>query len=359
MRHHKISKSIINRYGIFEDVVLKCDFVLNFRRTKRTADRTPPDDVAAHLKSSSELNLNTASTSVPIRTTRTSRLRAAAATHSDSSPSPRKSNRSSSVQSLLEDAKIKSPKNSKLLDRDKTRTNRRQSHEKENYKGASATRFDKDIGAIKTKTKHSINKTILEKDKSNFIMTSPKGKNADEKSGSKLNESRNMNSITEEKLTKNERIESKNEKPVRVNSEEFFNDIVNEKDMSNSLDKERIEDLFNNLVVDDVENQNGIEILINDEVMVDDGLKYNHNSCIPAANKAIDVNVDNVKIEDSVVPKVKEDVRGLLGAVCVRKVERFSELLSNLCSPCEADILFEDILVENGIDGDNKVVSYF
>ncbi|XP_075978885.1 uncharacterized protein LOC142978355 isoform X3 [Anticarsia gemmatalis] len=323
------------------------------RRPKRTSDRTPPEDVAAHLKSSSELNLNTASTSVPIRTTRTSRLRAAAATHSDTSPSPRKSNRSSSVQSLLEDGKTKSPKNSKLLDRDKARS-RRQSNEKENYKSASATRFDKDIGAIKTKSKHSINKTILEKDKSNFIMTSPKEKNVDEKSSSKIDEIRNKKSINEEKLTK--RIEVKNEKkPLRVNSEEFFNDIVNEKDITNSLERERIEDLFNNLVVDDVENQNGIEILINDEVLADDGLKYSHNSCIPAADKAIDVNVDNVKVEDSVVPKVKEDVGGLLGAVCVRKVERFSELLSNLCSPCEADILFEDILVENGIDGDNQV----
>ncbi|XP_047026886.1 supervillin-like isoform X3 [Helicoverpa zea] len=322
------------------------------RRPKRSPEQPPPDDVASHLKSSSELNLNTASTSVPIRTTRTSRLRAAAANLSDSSPSPRKSNRSSSVQSLLEDAKTKSPKNSKLLDRDK-RSNRRQSNEKENFKSASATRFDKDIGAIKTKTKHSINKNILEKDKNNFIVTSPKGKNADEKRSSKLDESRSKNSIIEEKKTNSEIYERKHEKPLRVNSEEFFNDIVNEKDTS-SIDDEKIDDLFNNLVVDDVENLNGIEIKINDQILDDDGLKYSHNSCIPAAdNKAIEVNNVDVYVEDSVVPKVKEDVGGLLGAVCVRKVERFSELLSNLCSPCEADILFEDILVENGIDGDN------
>lgn len=330
---------------------------LNFRRPKRTTSNTPSEDVAGNLKSSSELNLNAVTTSVPIRTTRTSRLRAAAATHSDTSPSPRKSNRSSSVQSLLEDVKIKSPKKSKLLDRDKTRPSRRQSNEKENYKSVTATRFDKDIGAIKTKSKHSNKKTILEKDKTNFIMTSPNGKNIDEKSVLKIDEKKNTNSIKEENLTNGKRIEVNNDKPSRMNSEEFFNDIANEKDISNNLDKEKIEDLFNNLVVDDVENQNGLEILINNEVMADNGLKYSHNSYVPAAKKAIDIKVDKVKVEDSVVPKVKEDVGGLLGAVCVRKVERFSELLSNLCSPCEADILFEDILVENGFDGDNNLVS--
>ncbi|XP_026746274.1 uncharacterized protein LOC113507610 isoform X3 [Trichoplusia ni] len=317
------------------------------RRPKKSSERTPPDDIAAHLKSSSELNLNTASTSVPIRTTRTSRLRAAAASQSDTSPSPRKSHRSSSVQSLLEDAKTKSPKNSKLLDRDKVRANRRQSNEKENLKSASAMRFDKEIGAIKTKSKHSINKNILEKDKNNFIMTSPKEKNVDEKRSSKLDESRNRNSIIEEKKTNSEKNENKPEKPLRVKSEEFFNDIVNEKDMSNSIDK--FDDLFNNLVVDDGEIVNGIEIKIDDVTTNENGLKYSHNRCIPAADKAIDV---NGYVEDSVETNVREDVGGLLGAVCVRKVERFSELLSNLCSPCEADILFEDILVENGIDGD-------
>ncbi|KAF9815506.1 hypothetical protein SFRURICE_019148 [Spodoptera frugiperda] len=324
------------------------------RRGKRSAEPTPSEDAGAHLKSSSELNLNTASTSVPIRTTRTSRLRAAAANLSDTSPSPRKSNRSSSVQSLLEDAKTRSPKNSKLLDRDK-RTNRRQSNEKENFKSSSSTRSDKDYGAIKTKSKHSINKNILEKDKNNFIVTSPKGKNVDEKRSSKLEESRNTNSINEEKKTNSEINERKHEKPLRVNSEEFFNDIINDKDMSNGIDEDKIDDLFNNLVVADVEVQNGIRVEEIDQILESDGLKYSHNSCIPAADKAIEVNVDYV--EDSVVPKVKEDVGGLLGAVCVRKVERFSELLSNLCSPCEADILFEDILVENGIDGDKHVVS--
>ncbi|XP_022829860.1 supervillin-like isoform X2 [Spodoptera litura] len=322
------------------------------RRTKRSTDLPPSEDVGAHLKSSSELNLNTASTSVPIRTTRTSRLRAAAANLSDTSPSPRKSNRSSSVQSLLEDAKMRSPKNSKLLDRDK-RTNRRQSNEKENFKGSSSTRSDKDYGAIKTKSKHSINKNILEKDKNNFIVTSPKGKNVDEKRSSKFDDSRNTNSINEEKKSNSEINERKHEKPLRVNSEEFFNDIINDKDMSNGIDEDKIDDLFNNLVVADVEVQNGIRVEEIDQILESDGLKYSHNSCIPAADKAIDVNVDYV--EDSVVPKVKEDVGGLLGAVCVRKVERFSELLSNLCSPCEADILFEDILVENGIDGEKHV----
>ncbi|CAD0200969.1 unnamed protein product [Chrysodeixis includens] len=321
------------------------------RRPKKSSERTPPDDIAAHLKSSSELNLNTASTSVPIRTTRTSRLRAAAASQSDTSPSPRKSHRSSSVQSLLDDAKTKSPKNSKLLDRDKIRSNRRQSNEKENLKSSIAMRFDKEIGAIKTKTKHSINKNILEKDKNNFIMTSPKEKNVDEKRSSKLDESRNRNSIIEDKKTNSEKYENKPDKPLRVNSEEFFNDIVNEKDMSSSIDK--FDDLFNNLVVEDGEIVNGIEIKIDDVTTNENGLKYSHNRCIPAADKAIEV---NGYVEDSVETNVREDVGGLLGAVCVRKVERFSELLSNLCSPCEADILFEDILVENGIDGDTGLM---
>ncbi|KAM3966427.1 LOW QUALITY PROTEIN: supervillin [Aphomia sociella] len=86
-------------------------------------------------------------------------------------------------------------------------------------------------------------------------------------------------------------------------------------------------------------------------------LNYSHkNSNIPVKQEAsLNKVVNIVKLENSgeVVPKVvkDEEVGGLLGAVCVRKVERFSELLSNLCSPREADILFEDVLVENGIDG--------
>lgn len=324
------------------------------RRPKKSANQTLDDD-GAHLKSSSELNLNTASTSVPIRTTRTSRLRAAAATQSDSTLVPRKSSRSSSAQSLLEGVKPKSPKNSKLLDRDKTRSNRRQSNEKENYKSTPATtRIDKDIGAIKTKSKHSITKTILEEDKNNFIKTNSKRKIIDVKSGSKVEESRNKYSVTEENLTNSTKSEIRNEKPIRINSEEFFNDIVDEKDMSNSLEKERIEDLFNSLVVDDIENRNGAKALVND-VSIDDGLKCSNNSSNHADVKAIDVNAVIVNVEGSVVPKVKEGTGGLLGAVCVRKVEKFSELLSNLCSPCEADTLFEDILVENGIDGDSKL----
>lgn len=295
--------------------------IFNSRRPKK-AELPSSDETAEHLKSSSELNLTTASTSVPIRTTRASRLRAAAA-HSDTSPSTRKSNRSSSVQSLLDDSKTKTK--SKIIDRDK-RPNRRQSHEKENAK--SATTYD--IGATKTKSKHSISKNILEKekDKSNFIVTSPKSKN-DEKLSSKL-----RNSIFQDKKAKEDKIH------LHVNGAEVFDDIVGD----NSLEKEKIDDLFNDLVV------NGVELKIDEgedtglvKVSPEDG-----------ANEAIDNS--NVKVEDSAVPKV-EDVGGLLGAVCVRKVERFSELLSNLCSPCEADLLFEDILVENGINGESTSVS--
>lgn len=290
----------------------------DFRRPKRV-DR-PPDETAEHFKSSSELNLSTASTSVPIRTTRASRLRAAAA-YSDTSPSPRKSNRSSSVQSLLDDSKTKT-KTSKILDRDK-RPNRRQSNEKANAKKSTIY----DIGATKTKSKHSISKNILEKDKSSFIATSPK---YDEKLSSISKSSTNENKKANEDIH------------IHVNGVEFFDDIVGD----NSLEKEKIDDLFNNLVV------NGVELKIDE----DEPTGLGDGKVKPDfANEAI-VDCNVVKVVDSVVPKV-EDVGGLLGAVCVRKVERFSELLSNLCSPREADLLFEDILVENGINGESTPVS--
>lgn len=310
--------------------------MLNFRRPKRTANRAATEEPAAHLKSSSELNLNTASTSVPIRTTRASRLRAAAANHSDSPLSHKKSIRSSSVQSLVEDGKSKSPKNSKILDRDKkSPAKRRQSHEKENKFAITTVEYsDKDIGAINTKSKHSITKTNLGKDKNYLIVTSPKRKITNEKH--RIEEGKN-NSITYEKKDCDEK------------TNQFLN--VN--------DKEKIDILFNNLVADGDEVQNGFELKI-DEILNDkEGLKFSHNSANnPADNEAIACNsVECINVESSVVPIVKEEVGGLLGAVCVRKVERFSELLSNLCSPCEADILFEDILVENGINGDSSSVS--
>lgn len=267
----------------------------NSRRPRR--ERPPSDEILEHLKSSSELNLAAASTSVPIRTTRASRLRAAAAHHSDTCSSPRKSNRSSSAQSLLDDSKTKVPKTSKIIERDK-RTNRRQSNE-----GKSAATIN---DGAKSKSKHSIK---LEKDKSNF-MTSPKIN--DEKSSSKTNSNEGKAKDIN----------------IHVNGVEVFDEIIGD----TSLDK--IDDLFNDLVI----GQSGVELKIGDT-----GLCGSHSFIAKVA-------VDNVKIESSVVPKV-EDVRGLLGAVCVRKVERFSELLSNLCSPCEADVLFEDILVENGING--------
>ncbi|KAM3966431.1 uncharacterized protein ACR2FA_012740 [Aphomia sociella] len=181
------------------------------RRPRKPADMSQSADTADHLKSSSEVNLNTASTSVPIRTTRASRLRAAASVHSDSSPSPRKSNRSSSVQSLLEDGKNKTPKSSKIVDRDKrSNLNKRQSNEKENMKVAAPASFsDKEIGAIKMKSKHSTNKTILEKDKSNYLMISPKVKNGGEKISSKLEERKNCNSLIGKKKVDSLKIEEK------------------------------------------------------------------------------------------------------------------------------------------------------
>ncbi|XP_049874124.1 supervillin-like isoform X2 [Pectinophora gossypiella] len=308
------------------------------RRSRKLASQTPPEDSASPLKSSSELNLNTASTSVPIRTTRASRLRAAAASQSESSPTLRKSNRSSSAQSL-EDDKAKKNKSSKIIDRDKVRSvARRQSHEKENLKSASTTCFpEKDIGAIKSKPKHSINKNILEKDKSNFIAASVKGKNVDEKC-SKLDDRRKRNSVDNKSITV-----SDEEKPLLVNGDELFDELLGDK----SLEKEKLEDLFNDLIENE-DIQKKIDLKTEDS---DTNVRLNGHKDIPVLEAV------EVKVEDSgVVPKeVKsEGVGGLLGAVCVRRVERFSELLSNLCSPCDADLLFEDILVENGIDGDDE-----
>ncbi|CAH2039427.1 unnamed protein product, partial [Iphiclides podalirius] len=329
------------------------------RRVKKAANRTPSEDPANHVKSSSELNLNTASTSVPIRTTRTSRLRAAASNHAESTTPPKKtSNRSSSVHSLLEDDKTKIPKNSKLIDRDKVRTHiRKQSNEKENLKSISTTCIsNKEIGAIRTKLKHSSNKNILAKDKSNFIVTSPK-ENIDEK---------NISNIDEEKkcLTDDTKLVIIKDEEKNDNVDEIFNNILGDKSLSNSMEKETFENLFNDIVVGNNIKDNNIEIRINNEVLDENisqqqrELKNNQrNSYIPVIKDAKASNKNdnsNVKLEARyVVPKMKgAEVGGLLGAVCVRKVERFSELLSNLCSPCEADLLFEDILVENGINGD-------
>lgn len=331
-------------------------FLYYFRRPRRTADQSS-EDPAGHLKSSSELNLAAASTSVPIRTTRTSRLRAAAANHSDSSPSLRKSNRSSSAQSL-EDVKTKKPKNAKIIERDKGKSNinRRQSHEKENLKSASSTCFpDKEIGAIRSKPKHSINKNILEKDKSNVLASSLKGKhNVDEKLNSKLDDKRKTNSSIEGTKSK----VKDEERPLLVNGEDILDEILADNNLSDSLEKEKFEELFNDLVVEDKNVQENVAFKIN-EVSQDEELMLNDNKKIvniPVSDEEIEVN--NVKVEDSgVVPKVKDGGMGLLGVVCVPKVERFSELLSNLCSPCEADLLFEDILVENGIDGGGDIVS--
>ncbi|XP_013190593.2 supervillin isoform X1 [Amyelois transitella] len=310
------------------------------RRPKKVGGRCQSDDNADYLKpSSSELNLNAASTSVSIRTTRTSRLRAAATVHSDTSPSPRKSNRSSSIQSLTDEAKTKSSKHSKIVDRDKLRAaNRRQSNEKENLKNT----MDKDNGAIQSKSKHSNNKTVLEKDRCNYKVKSPKGKN-----NLKLGERKSRNSLSEQKTLDSFKIEDKIKEPLNIDDEQIFNDILDDKSFSNSLEKEKIENLFNNLVVEDQVTHN----------ILDDNIGLKKYIPISQDENAVNKVVSIAKLEDSgVVPKVvrDEEVGGLLGAVCVRKVERFSELLSNLCSPCEADILFQDILAENGIDGNSR-----
>ncbi|XP_068618233.1 uncharacterized protein [Battus philenor] len=328
------------------------------RRPKKTVNRMPSEDSPTHLKSSSELNLNTASTSVPIRTTRASRLRAAAANNVDPSTSPKKTNnRSSSVHSLIEDDKTKSNRNSRIIDRDKTRTHlRRQSNEKENLKSCStSSAVDKENGAIRTKLKHSINKNILAKDKSNLIVTSSKEKHDDEKNISNGDEKENT-------LTEGDLVNLKDGGKID-NVDEIFNNILYDKNVSNSMEKETFENLFHDIVVGNNVNDNNIEHKINNKTVNDDSLsnqqrelKNNHkNSYIPVKETKISNKNDNyVNIDNRcVVPKVKEvAVGGLLGAVCVRKVEKFSELLSNLCSPCEADLLFEDILVENGINGD-------
>ncbi|XP_045486740.1 uncharacterized protein LOC111003770 isoform X2 [Pieris rapae] len=279
------------------------------RRPRKAVQKSP--EIARQVHSSSELNLNTASTSVPIRTTRTSRLRAAAASNADSSP--KKNNRSSSVQSLLEDD------NSKAKDKKRPLTNRRLSREKENIKNISTTSKD---GAIRTK--HSTNKNILEKERSNLLECTPKGRNVDVKYNSKID-------TTTSKLV----TEVVSIKEDEGSVDDVFNNILGE-NTPNSLDKDNFEELYKDLVDD----SNGDE-----EVLIDNKkLKYSNKSNIPIVKEDLDV---IVKCNGD-VPKVKEV--GLLGAVCIRKVERFSELFHNLCAPCEADVLFEDLLVNNGID---------
>lgn len=340
-------------------------YFIVFRRPRK-ADRTPLEDATGNLKSSSDLNLNSISTSVPIRTTRASRLRAAAANQSDSSLSPRKSNRSSSAQSLLEENKNKSPKNSKIIERDKNKSspNKKTSHQKENQKSISPSCVsDKEIGAIRSKPKHSISKNILEKDKLNLLVSSSKVNNVDETNGLKIENTENT--VIESNESKNSDIESKDNTSVdlRVHGEEILNEILLDKSISLSLEKEKFEDLFNRCVIED-EKEEDFSQLNNTNNYSDSNhtnvLNISHKSNIPIIQEPVVKKIDViVKLEDSVVVPmgVKDEVGGLLGAVCVRKVERFSELLSNLCSPCEADVLFEDILVENGIDSSGESVS--
>lgn len=263
---------------------------------------------------------------MPIRTTRASRLRAAAH-NSDTSPSPRKSKRSSSTQSLLDDGKLKI----KIIDRDKTKTTRKTNDkEKENVKKAATTY---DNGAIKTKTKHST-KNILEKDKLNFKATSPRNK---------IDEKLSTLDATRKGTNDDKNIKDKSNIRLHVNGVELFDEIVGDNSNTNNLEEDRINDLFNDLVGQNGGELNGMKV---NETGLNDSHIHQHSL----------VNASSEGNGDSVVPKEEENV-GLLGAVCVRKVERFSELLSNLCSPCDADVLFEDILVENGINGDTDTVS--
>ncbi|XP_045495492.1 uncharacterized protein LOC123694186 isoform X3 [Colias croceus] len=303
------------------------------RPRKPAAARAPLENNATCLQSSSELNLNTASTSVPIRTTRTSRLRAAAS-QSDSNTSPKKTNRSSSVQSLVDEDKAKSP-------RDKSRilTHRKQSHEKENLKNAS-TASAKENGAIRTK--HSNKKNILEKDKSNLLVSSPKGKNIDVKANSKIDTTTRQKIVTETKLV--------SLKEDLNNVDEVFNDILGDKNISTSLEKDNFEDLYKDLVERD--GDSNIEEILQSRNVDTSELKHSNTSNIPIVKEEfVDIS-NNVRVDNvGDVPKVNEV--GLLGAVCIRKVERFSELFSSLCSPCEADILFEDLLADTGISSAN------
>lgn len=289
---------------------------------------------------------------MPIRTTRTSRLRAAAANNSDSCQSPKKSNRSSSVLSLLDDEK-KSPKHAKIVDRDKMRINssRRHSHEKENLKVATTSFPEKDNGAIRSKLKHSNNKNIIEKDKNNFLVNSPKGKIVDEKSFLKLDERKKSVPLTDES-----KISSLNDEDKSVDVDDILNDILCDKNVSNNVEKERFEDIYNDLIVNK-SSEVKTNISKGEKTLEKELKNYSNNSYIPIKESTAINKVDKVKNENGVVSKLVKSEVGLLGAVCVRKVERFSELLSNLCSPCEADILFEDILVENGINGDSSLVS--
>lgn len=295
------------------------------------------------MKSSSELNLNTSniSTSVPIRSTRTSRLRAAAASGSESS-TPRKGNRSSSVTSLVEDTKTKTYRNSKIIERDKLKkspTTRQNHEEKENLKSSSTSCFN-DIGAIKSKPKHSINKSTLEKEKGKNVVSSLASYKKD------------AHNYTDEKKSRN----NLKCNPSAINGierngevEQFDKFAQVEPSLCNAHKDLRLNDKvteLSNVKCSTVASSNVENRL--------PGLKYNdsnHNDSYQ--------NVTNTQMKhdsDSVVPTSQEiESGGLLGVVCVRKVERFSELLSNLCSPYEAELLFEDILADNEGNRDELV----
>ncbi|GBP61302.1 hypothetical protein EVAR_53215_1 [Eumeta japonica] len=321
-------------------------------RRPRKVEQVDSGDSVSHMKSSSELNISVASTSVPIRTTRTSRLRAAAASNSSDS-SPRKSSRSSSVTSLLEDAKYKSLRNP-IVDRDKSKleTNRRQSYEeKENLKRNSGRNLlEKEIGAIKTKTKHSISKNAIDKDKSKNLVIS-----------NKLSPGKESNSREDRGNVKHE--DSK--KPL-TNNKLYKNKVFSQNVITSSRNRDkRLKET--NLTIKNPPNpisstRKNVKLKINDEEYEllnssDEPMLKNYGHKIASFNDeelGLNVNDEAAKVKSetsvSVVPILTENgPRGLLGAVCVRKVERFSELLSNLCSPGEADLLFEDILAENGL----------
>lgn len=327
-----------------------------------------------HLNASSELSLDSPTSSLSIRSTRTSRLRAAAAIQDSS-----KKARSSSVTSLVapEDAKNRTIRSARGVEREKRFANRKQSREeKENVK---ASTVQKDNGANKTKPKHSIVK--LDKDKSKILVISPKRK----EDNLALEKVPNGDARTHFTEVKNEVVRLENS--FKVKGEEILEELLN-----GSAEKDQCENLFNDLLENNF--QDAVTLNLNDGVpdnlavsFIVDGLNTNSQKVhvyssvpknvikenalshgdemiIPTASALHDVVIaetpqattDTAKDIVSVMPV--DEQFDQLSVKCVRKVSRFSELLSNLCSPYEADLLFEDMLAEEGRDSKEDTVSY-
>lgn len=339
---------------IFKVVYFNLSILLSFRRQKKIADRSTSEDNSKQLKSSSEISLNTVSTSVPVRTTRTSRLRAAAASNLECSTS-RKSNRSSSDTSLIDDIKNKTNRNSKIVERDKIKvsTNKRQSNaEKENCKSTSTTCFN-EIGAIKSK--HSNNKNLLDKDKSKKVVNSNRlNANIDGHNGLSAEKIDNLN-LQESLVISN--VHNGIENKLLVNGDGCEN--IAQKELLENDIKVKHDNLNSKL------NTNGKVFKVNCNSASDDSESNNYSGNINIdyetqllSKDKVTTTLKNDPCESALDKSANRNEGGLLGAVCVRKVERFSELLSNLCSPNEADLLFEDILADSELDVGAKPVRY-